>query len=100
MPLEGFIKQLHSAKTQYFSELVAGGHVALRPGTLRIISEVIAYNVRLAIVTTTTESNVVDNLGDEGAVLTVRQNPLGIDIPILLDLNKLKNIQQLLALSC
>ncbi|MEO0755811.1 MAG: HAD family hydrolase [Cyanobacteria bacterium J06648_16] len=48
--LDGFVKQLHRAKGEFYLELI--GTVPLRPGVRRLIDEARAAGVRLAIATT------------------------------------------------
>lgn len=52
------ITRLHSEKTRHYVEAVARGEVAPRPGVLRLIRQLRADGVRLAIATTTTRANV------------------------------------------
>jgi HAD superfamily hydrolase (TIGR01509 family) len=56
--LDGFIKDLHVAKTDYYVRLMAEGAVPLRAGVKRLINEARAEGMRLAIATTTTPANV------------------------------------------
>jgi HAD superfamily hydrolase (TIGR01509 family) len=56
--LEGFIKDLHAAKTNYYVSLMSEGAVPLRTGVKRLINEARAEGMRLAIATTTTPANV------------------------------------------
>lgn len=58
-----FITRLHARKTQVYERRVALGEVAARPGVLRLIRELSATGVRLAIATTTSRSNVDVLLG-------------------------------------
>jgi len=53
-----WIAALHRRKTQRYAEAVASGAVAPRPGVVRLIGELQARGVRLAIATTTSRSNV------------------------------------------
>lgn len=57
--LDGFIADLHKAKTKYYNNLVASGKIPLRPGVKRLITEAHEAGLRLAIATTTTLENVV-----------------------------------------
>lgn len=57
-PDDGFIADLHATKTKYYQELLALGQVPLRPGVKRLITEVANSEVRLAVATTSTLSNV------------------------------------------
>lgn len=52
------IARLHEGKTRRYTQLVESGGVAARPGILRLIGELHAAGVRLAIATTTTRANV------------------------------------------
>ena len=56
--LEGFIAGLHRDKTEHYLEMLARGHVPLRPGVERLMQDARARGLRLAIVTTTTPANV------------------------------------------
>lgn len=56
--LEGFIKDLHLAKTDYYVQLMADGAVPLRTGVKRLINEAREEGMRLAVATTTTLANV------------------------------------------
>ncbi|MEW6513033.1 MAG: HAD-IA family hydrolase [Pseudomonadota bacterium] len=58
-----FIARLHARKTQVYERRVAMGEVTARPGVLRLIRELHAAGVRLAIATTTSRSNVDVLLG-------------------------------------
>jgi HAD superfamily hydrolase (TIGR01509 family) len=55
---DGFIKDLHAAKTNYFVNLMSEGAVPLRAGVKRLINEARADGLRLAVATTTTPANV------------------------------------------
>jgi HAD superfamily hydrolase (TIGR01509 family) len=54
----GRIAELHAAKTQRYTALVAAKSAALRPGIARLIADAKASGVRLAIATTTSLPNV------------------------------------------
>lgn len=56
--LDGFIRGLHAAKTEHYTQLLAEGAIPLRSGVRRLIDEARAENMRMAIVTTTTPANV------------------------------------------
>ena len=58
-----FITRLHARKRQVYERRVAMGEVAARPGVLRLVRELSAAGVRLAIATTTSRSNVDVLLG-------------------------------------
>ncbi|WP_310197366.1 HAD family hydrolase [Ancylobacter sp. 3268] len=52
------VAEMHAAKTEIYTQLVAEGAARLRPGVLRLISEAKDKGVRLAIATTTSLANV------------------------------------------
>ncbi|MBB1127188.1 HAD-IA family hydrolase [Thiospirillum jenense] len=52
------VATLHRQKTTYYTELLATGAIALRPGVLRLLKEARAAGLQLAIATTTTLDNV------------------------------------------
>lgn len=56
--LDGFIADLHRAKTAHYTAMLAGGAIPMRPGVARLLAEARAAGVRLAIATTTTSANV------------------------------------------
>ncbi len=56
--LQQFIAQLHAAKTEHYTQLLAQGAIPLRPGVKRLIEASKAAGMRLAIATTTTPANV------------------------------------------
>jgi len=56
--LDGFVRQLHAAKTQHYVQILAEGGMPLRSGVQRLIEEARAAGLRLAIVTTTSHANV------------------------------------------
>jgi HAD superfamily hydrolase (TIGR01509 family) len=56
--LDGFIKDLHAAKTEHYTQMLAEGAIPLRPGVKRLINEARAAGLRLAVATTTTPANV------------------------------------------
>lgn len=56
--LDGFIKQLHAAKTEHYTQMLAEGAIPLRPGVKRLINEARTAGLRLAVATTTTPANV------------------------------------------
>ena len=53
-----FVAGLHAAKTTFYTRLLAGGEIPLRPGVERLLREATAQGIRLAIATTTTPENV------------------------------------------
>lgn len=57
-PWDAWIPKLHKAKTKHYLALLAEGAIPLRPGVERLLRELLAAKVRLAIVTTTTPENV------------------------------------------
>ena len=58
---ERWIAELHHRKTEIYAELALSGAIVLRPGIARLIGELRAANVRLAIATTTTRA-CIDSL--------------------------------------
>ena len=56
--LDRRIVALHADKTRRYAEMVAAGAVHLRKGVARLLSEVRAAGLRLAITTTTSRANV------------------------------------------
>lgn len=56
--LDRFIKQLHAAKTEHYTQMLAEGAIPLRLGVKRLINEARAAGLRLAVATTTTPANV------------------------------------------
>jgi HAD superfamily hydrolase (TIGR01509 family) len=55
---DGFIADLHKAKTRRYTALLAEGSLPMRPGVARLLSEARQAGLRLAISTTTTPDNV------------------------------------------
>ena len=55
---DAFIAALHRNKTAHYLAALAGGRVPLRPGVERLLRDVRASGLRLAIVTTTTPDNI------------------------------------------
>ncbi|MGB5472094.1 MAG: HAD family hydrolase [Gammaproteobacteria bacterium] len=55
---DGFIAGLHQSKTGYYVGALASGKVPLRPGVERLLRDIRAAGLRLAIVTTTTPDNI------------------------------------------
>jgi len=53
-----FIAGLHASKTVHYTKMLAEGLIPLRVGVRRLLEEVKAEGVRMAIVTTTTPANV------------------------------------------
>lgn len=53
-----FVKGLHAAKTQFYTQLMEEGRIPLRPGVEKLINEAKASGMRMAVVTTTTPQNV------------------------------------------
>lgn len=53
-----FIVRLHQRKTRVYERRVEMGEVPARPGVVRLIRELIAADIRLAIATTTSRANV------------------------------------------
>ena len=56
--LDGFIRDLHAAKTAIYTRMVADGEAELRPGIMSLIDQSFADGIRLAIATTTSLPNV------------------------------------------
>jgi HAD superfamily hydrolase (TIGR01509 family) len=56
--LEFLARELHARKNRFYAERVAQGHIAARPGVLRLMAECEAAGVKLALVTTTSGSNI------------------------------------------
>jgi len=56
--LDGFIQELHAAKTVAYTQMVKGGELELRPGVRTLIDEARQQGYRLAIATTTTPANI------------------------------------------
>ena len=67
--LDGFIRDLHAAKTGHYLALLRSGAVPLRRGVERLLRGARARGLRLAIATTTTPANVTTllsaTLGEE-----------------------------------
>jgi len=67
--LNGYIADMHKAKTAHYTELLSKGAIPLRPGVERLLKEAREKGFRLAIATTTTPANVeallVHTLGKE-----------------------------------
>jgi len=55
---DDFVKELHAAKTAFYTRLLAEGAIPLRTGVERLIQEAKEARMRMAIVTTTTPANV------------------------------------------
>ncbi len=55
---DGFVKDLHAAKTKFYVQLISEGKVPLRTGVENLIKEAKNAGMRMAIVTTTTPENV------------------------------------------
>lgn len=56
--VDGFIKGLHAAKTEHYTQMLAEGAIPLRSGVKRLIEEARGAGLRLAVATTTTPANV------------------------------------------
>ena len=56
--LDGFINDLHQAKTNHYVALLKSGAIPLRPGVERLLKEARSAHLRLGIATTTTPENV------------------------------------------
>ena len=59
--LDTWLARLHQRKTEIYTELALAGSIVLRPGVARLIAELRAANIRLAISTTTTRA-CIDSL--------------------------------------
>lgn len=55
---DDLVGRLHADKTKLYTEMVAQGHVPLRPGIQALIAEARARGLKTAIATTTTRANV------------------------------------------
>jgi HAD superfamily hydrolase (TIGR01509 family) len=55
---DAFIAGLHRSKTGFYIDALASGRVPLRPGVERLLRDIRATGLRLAIVTTTTPDNI------------------------------------------
>ena len=69
--LETWITDLHNTKTKHFVALLNRGLIPLRPGVARLIQELRAAKIKIAIATTTTPENVT----------TLLKSTLGEDSP-------------------
>lgn len=56
--MDALIKQLHQAKTRYYTEILQSKAIPLRPGVERLLDEAQQAGIKLAIATTTTPANV------------------------------------------
>jgi len=56
--LDSMIAGLHKAKTRHYVKLMEHGDVPPRPGVVRLVTELRAANIRVAIATTTSPENV------------------------------------------
>ncbi|RFC33947.1 MAG: haloacid dehalogenase superfamily, subfamily IA, variant 3 with third motif having DD or ED [Candidatus Nitrotoga sp. SPKER] len=72
---EGFVKNLHLAKTAHYTAMLREGGIPLRPNIKRLITEAKQAGLKLAIATTTSLDNVV----------TLLQQGLGADSVALFD---------------
>jgi HAD superfamily hydrolase (TIGR01509 family) len=67
--LDAFVRELHAAKTRHYLDLLATGGIPLRPGVRRLLQQVRAADLRLAIATTAVPESVTAllavNLGKE-----------------------------------
>lgn len=59
VPDPDLIAALHLRKNQLYAGLVAGGSVVLRPGVATLIAEARRADIKLAIATTTSRSNLI-----------------------------------------
>jgi HAD superfamily hydrolase (TIGR01509 family) len=56
--LLGLVPALHALKTRRYHELIAGGHVPLRPGVAGLMIQARSAGVRLGIASTTSPENI------------------------------------------
>ena len=56
--LSRLVPAIHRAKTELYTELIADGRCLLRPGVTRLIAEARRAEVKLALASTTTASNI------------------------------------------
>jgi len=56
--LDALIRHLHARKTEHYTQLLGDGLIGLRPGVERLIHELRAAGIPIAIATTTTPDNV------------------------------------------
>jgi HAD superfamily hydrolase (TIGR01509 family) len=56
--LAGLVPAIHREKTRLYHELISGGRAPLRTGVLRLLTEVRAAGIRLALAATSTTANV------------------------------------------
>lgn len=56
--VDTFVRALHAEKTRFYTAMLTGGEVALRPGIRELIEDARHRGLRLAIATTTTPANV------------------------------------------
>lgn len=67
---DAFVADLHRAKTDHYTRMLAEGAIPLRTGVRRLLEEARTRGLRLAIATTTTPDNVTallrSGLGDDG----------------------------------
>ena len=65
---DDFLAGLHKSKTGLFTDIIASGELALRPGIIRIVDEAIAAGIRLGVCTTSalkSVAGVLDLMGPE-----------------------------------
>jgi HAD superfamily hydrolase (TIGR01509 family) len=55
---DGFIGEMHKLKTDLFMEIIGSGELPLRPGVARLVDEVIAAGLLLAVCSTSNERAV------------------------------------------
>ena len=60
--LDGFVADLHAAKTRHYKAMMADGVIPLRPGVERLLREAHLAGIPMAIATTTTMDNVTSLL--------------------------------------
>ncbi|MFZ5503649.1 MAG: HAD-IA family hydrolase [Pseudomonadota bacterium] len=55
---DDFVKDLHATKTRHYTDMLAEGHIPLRPGIKQLIEDAHKHGITLAVSTTTTPANV------------------------------------------
>ncbi len=58
------VAAIHKHKTEIYTDMIATGRIAFRPGVERLICEALESGLRLAIASTTSRANVEALLGD------------------------------------
>lgn len=60
---QALAERIHRLKNTVYADIVAGGHLPLRPGVLELLQDCTQAGVRLGVVTTTSRANVEALLG-------------------------------------